>query len=258
MSSDQRKKDFKEFSKLVEEYRYDFDKLVYIIFPYGEKDSELEHCEPYPWQLERWRKMSAHLKNPKTRYETYREIISTGNGSGKTAYGAQTALMLLYTQRLRGRITANNESQLQDVIWAEYEIWFRRARFAEELFEKMLTKIYAKDPKMSQKWTIHTFIWNKDNPAAVSGLHNKGGAVLYVFEEAPAYPKVVFTYARGAFTETETIKIHLAFGNSDDPDSHFETLMRSKVWNSLRIDCRDLEHMDKNGNRKKTHGVWRG
>ena len=90
------------FSKLIEQHRFDFNKLVYIIFPFGEKGHELERKEPRQWQMEEWAKLSKHLSNPLTRFETYRLVISTGNGSGKTAFGAMTMLMLMYTQKLRG------------------------------------------------------------------------------------------------------------------------------------------------------------
>ncbi|MGL4559107.1 MAG: hypothetical protein ACRCV5_16525, partial [Afipia sp.] len=66
----------------------------------------------------------------------------------------------------------------------------------------------------------------------------------YVFEEAPGIPATIFDYAEGAFTETETIKMIFAFGNSDDPESKFEQNMESPLWNALRIDTRTLKHID--------------
>jgi hypothetical protein len=65
-----------------------------------------------------------------------------------------------------------------------------------------------------------------------------------VFEEAPGIPSIIWQYASGAFTETETIKLHMAFGNSDDPESKFEQNMSSPLWNSRRIDTRELKHID--------------
>src|SRR5690606_29447356 len=68
---------------------------------------------------------------------------------------------------------------------------------------------------------------------------------MYIFEEAPGIPAIIWQYAAGAFTESETIKIHLAFGNSDDPQSYFEQCMSSPLWNAVRIDTRTLPHIDK-------------
>src|SRR5690606_28620735 len=83
------------FSKLVDKYRYDFCKLVFVLFPFGEKGHPLENEWPHEWQMKEWERLSKHLKNPETRYETFRLCISTGYGSGKTAFGAKTYLMLM-------------------------------------------------------------------------------------------------------------------------------------------------------------------
>lgn len=233
------------FSKLLEEYRFDFCKLVYLIFPFGEKGHELEHMEPYDWQLEEWKWLSSRLSNPLTRHETIRIIISSGNGSAKTAWGAMTIIMLMYTQKLKARITANTDPQMKSVVWPEYDKWYQHARFHDVFFEKFGTSIKAKDENVAETWRVDTVTWNETSPAAISGLHNKGNAVAYVFEEGPGISAVVWDYARGAFSDTDTIKIHLAFGNSDDPESRFEQNMTSPQWHSRRIDTRTLAHVDK-------------
>lgn len=194
--------------------------------------------------MEEWAKLSKHLQNPETRYETYRLIISSGNGAAKTAFGAMTMMMLMFTQRVKARITANTDPQMKQIVWPEYDKWFRYARFSDHLFEKFGTSIKARNEKLAEKWRIDTVTWSEQNPASISGLHNKGGAAVYVFEEAPGIPAVIWQYASGAFTETETIKLHMAFGNSDDPESKFEQNMNSPLWNSRRIDTRELSHID--------------
>ena len=236
--------ELKLFKKLIDENRYDFCKLVYIIFPFGEPNTDMEYMTPYSWQMEEWARLSKHLTNPETRYETFRLVISSGNGAAKTAFGAMTALLLLYTQRLKARITANTDPQMKTIVWPEYDIWFRRARFVDSFFEKFGTSIKARNAKLAESWRIDTVTWSEQSPASISGLHNKGGAALYVFEEAPGIPAIIWQYASGAFTETETIKIHMAFGNSDDPESKFEQNMASPLWNSRRIDTRSLSHID--------------
>lgn len=234
------------FKKLIDENRYDFCKLVYIIFPFGEPGHELESYAPYDWQMEMWAYLSKRLADPKTRFDTIRLIISSGNGAAKTAFGAMTTIMLMYTQRVRARITANTDPQMTSIIWPEYDIWFNRARYVNLFFEKFGKSIKARDPKMSEVWRLDNVTWDAQNPASISGLHNKGGVAMYIFEEAPGIPAVVWDYTRGAFTETDTIKIHLAFGNSDDPESKFEQNMKSPLWYAKRIDTRDLKHIDPN------------
>ncbi len=232
------------FQDLLSENRFCFEKLVYIIFPFGEKGHELEHEAPYEWQIEKWRKLSLHLQNPATRFQTYKMIISSGNGAAKTAFGCMTLIMLLYTQRLQARITANTDPQLKTVVWPEMDVWFRHARYIDYFFDKHGTSIKAKNPDLASKWRIDTVTWSEEAPAAISGLHNKGGAVCYMFEEAPGIPAVIWDYASGAFTETGTIKLWMAFGNSDDPESKFEQNMESVGWDALRIDTRTLKHID--------------
>lgn len=232
------------FKELIAENRYDFVKLAYIIFPFGEEGSELEHMAPYDWQLEEWDRLSAHLMNPKTRHDAYQLIVSSGNGAAKTSFGAMTMLMLMYTQRVRGRITANTKPQMTSVVWPEYDTWFRRARYSDIFFEKLGESIKARDDKFAETWRIDAVTWNENSPASISGLHNKGGAILYIFEEAPGIPAVIWNYASGAFTDTDTIKIWMAFGNSDDPESKFEQNMISPSWRSRRIDTRTMKHVD--------------
>lgn len=238
------KEDVEIFQQLLEENRFNFCKLVYIIFPFGEKGHALEKMAPYDWQLEEWDRMGRHFQNPKTRDFTYRLIVSSGNGSAKTAFGAMTILMLMYTQHLKARLTANTDPQMKTVVWPEYDIWFRHARFNEHFFEKFGTSIKARNEELSDTWRVDTVTWSETSPTGISGLHNKGRAVAYVFEEAPGIPAVVWEYARGAFVDKDTIKVFMAFGNSDDPESKFEQNMASPQWRSRRIDTRTLPYIN--------------
>jgi hypothetical protein len=238
------KNEMELFQKLLDENRYDFQKLVYIIFPFGQVGHPLEHMKPYDWQMEEFQRISKHLSNPITRYETYRIIISSGNGAAKTAFGAMLTLMLMYTQQLRARITANTDPQMKSIIWPEYDNWFRYARYHDFFFEKFGTSIKAKNEQLAETWRLDAVTWNETSPQSISGLHNKGKAIAYIFEEAPGIPAVIWQYASGAFTETQTIKVFMAFGNSDDPESKFEQNMTSSLWNARRIDTRTLKHID--------------
>jgi len=242
--SEPSKEDVEAFKKAIAENRYNYVALLFIIFPFGQAGTDLEDVSPYAWQLEELVALSKHMSDPATRFHLYRLIVSSGNGAAKTSLGAMIIIMLMYTQRLRARLTANTDPQMKSIVWPEYDTWFRRARFHDYFFEKLGTSIKAKNPKLSETWRVDTITWNEQNPASISGLHNKGGAVALVFEEAPGIPAVIWNYASGAFTETGTIKLHLAFGNSDDPESKFEQNMESPLWRSRRIDTRTLKHVD--------------
>ena len=233
------------FKQLVQSNKFDFCKLVYIIFPYGEPGHPLEHKKPHDWQMIEWQKMSDWFNNPLTRDMTYKKAISTGNGSGKTAWACQTILMLMYTHMLRGRLTGNTKPQLTQVVWPEYDKWFTFARYSTTFFEKFGESIKSRDEKKADQWQFSMFTWDEQNPAAVSGLHNEGNATAYVMEESPGIPANIFQYANGAFTDINTIKVWLALGNSDDPDSKFEKMMNDPDWNPVRIDTRTLPHVSK-------------
>ena len=138
------------FERLIDEHRYDYERLVYIIFPFGQKGHALEHMKPYDWQMEELRKLSIHMSNPATRYDLYRFIVSSGNGAAKTSLGCMITMMFMYTQRLRARMTANTDPQMKSVVWPEMDIWFNHARYSEHFFEKFGTSIKAKDPKLSE------------------------------------------------------------------------------------------------------------
>lgn len=235
------------FENLIEKYRYDYVKLAFLIFPFGEKGTELEDYMPYDWQIEEWVAMSRHFQSPIYRDIAYRLAISTGNGSGKTSWGAMTSIMIMYTHQLHMRLTSNTDTQTKTVVWPEYDKWFRLARYSEHFFEKLGTSIKARNEKLGEKWRIDTVTWSEESPASMSGLHNKGKkkAVGYLFEEAAGIPAKVFGYTSGAMTDVGTMKFFFAFANSDDPQSYFEQCMASPFWRTRRIDTRTLDHVSK-------------
>ena len=105
-------------------------------------------------------------------------------------------------------------------------------------FEKFGESIKSRDEHKADQWQFSMFTWDEQNPAAVSGLHNEGNATAYVMEESPGIPANIFQYANGAFTDVNTIKLWLALGNSDDPDSRFEQM--TELWNELSRVAVDL------------------
>lgn len=239
------KDEFELFRVLLDENRDDFVTLAYLIFPFGEKGHALENRKLRAWQLDILQRATDHLKNPLTRYTPFKVCVSTGNGSGKTALCCIIETILLYTYKLRGRVTANTKPQLTQVVWPEYDKWFQFARFSNTWFEKLGESIKSLDSELAEQWRFDMFTWDEGNPTAVSGLHNQGHAILYTFEEAAGIPAIIWQYARGAFAATDTIKFWLAVANSDDPDSYFESLFKDESWHRVRIDTRTLEDVDK-------------
>lgn len=234
------------FKELLEKYRYDYEKLVYVIFPFGQPGHALEHMKPYAWQLRIWKRMSDHFKNPATRDLPFKLNISSGNGIGKSAFFSITLLMLMYTQRVRGKITANTYSQIKNITWVEIENWCIHARFFDVFFEKLGETIKSKDEEFQEIWKVELATWDTTSPAGVSGLHNKGHCVFWGFDEAAGIPAIIWKYANGAMTDVGTMKIWIAIGNSDDPESQFEQNMYNPQWIAERIDSRTVEAVSKN------------
>lgn len=235
-----------KFLDAVEKYRYDLDKLAFIIFPFGEPGHPLEHKMPYAWQIEELRKLSNHLRNPETRFKAYYWIVSSGHGAAKTSLGAMVIIMLMYLWKVRGRITANTDTQLRTIVWPEYDKWCGYARYFKDMFDKQGTAIKSLNPDHAETLRVDQFTWSPDNPDAIAGLHNSGGVVLYGFEEAATIPAVIIQKAEGAFTDIDSIKILFMFANSRDPNSYFERCMNDPNYNSRRIDTREMPHVDRN------------
>ena len=238
-------RDLEAFKLLLEKYRYEYHRLVYILFPFGEPGHELETMAPLDWQLAEWKAMSDHFKDPAKRDIPYKLAISSGNGIGKSAFFAMTLLMLMYSQKTRARITANTYTQIKNITWVEIDQWARRARFFDFFFEKLGESIKSRDEKLSEVWRTDMFTWDANNPAAISGLHNKGACVFVGIDEAAGVPDVIITYLNGAMTDTDTMKIWLMIGNSDDPESSFERKMIDPNWVARRIDSRTVESVSK-------------
>lgn len=236
--------DIEIYRQLLQENKYNLCRLVYIIFPFGEKGTELEHMAPYDWQMEEWDKLSKHLSNPKTRHEAYKLCVSSGNGGAKTSFMTMTAIMLMMTHMTKARFCANTLPQLRSVTWPELGKWFNLARYGSDFFELQGEQLIVKQDDLKPRWWAKTLTWDEHNPAGFSGFHNLGHCLFQGFDEAAGIPDIIFKYANGGMTDVDTIKVWIAVGNSDDPDSRFEQNMASPEWRVRRIDTRTQSHVD--------------
>lgn len=234
-----------EFRSLLQENKFNLCRLAYIIWPFGEKGSELESMAPYDWQMEEWERLSRHLSNPITRYLPYKLCVSSGNGGAKTSFMVMTALMLMMTHMTKARFCANTLPQLRSVTWPELGKWFNLARYATEFFELQGEQLIVRQEDLRPRWWAKTLTWDEHNPAGFSGFHNLGHALFQGFDEAAGIPAIINQYANGGMTDVDTIKVWIQVGNSDDPDSKFEQNMSSPEWVTRRIDTRTQSHVDK-------------
>lgn len=176
--------DLQLYRQLLQDNKYNLCRLAYIIFPFGEAGTELEHMAPYDWQMEEWEKLSRHLANPKTRHEAYKLIISSGNGAAKTSFMTMTCIMMMMTHMTKARFCANTLPQLRSVTWPELGKWFNLARYGREFFDLQGEQLIVKQEDLRPRWWAKTLTWDEHSPAGFSGFHNLGHCLFQGFDMA--------------------------------------------------------------------------
>lgn len=194
------------------EFRWDPLNAVRYGFAWGEGELAA-YKEPRIWQCEELDRLGSHLRNPETRFTTYRHPISSGHGPGKTAFAAMVSWWCVSTfLDAMGRVTANTERQLSTVTQPEFSRWFRRSINAH-WFDVGVTSIKAADPAHKDTWRIDLMPWSMENPQAFAGKHNAGRRMLYLFEEAAPIPLEIYRVAGGALSDAMTEKIFITISN---------------------------------------------
>lgn len=235
-----------ELRERLAEFRWDPLGAVMYGFPWGE--GELAAFKgPRMWQCEELDRLGSWLRNPETRYTTYKRYISSGHGPGKTTLLAFIAWWSQSTfLDAMARITANTDRQLTTTTSPEFSRWFRLAINAH-WFHVLTSSIKARDDDHAQTWRLDFVPWSIENPQAFAGKHNAGRRMFFGFEEASPIPAEIFRVARGALTDTNTEKILFAIGNPTLNTGEFY----ERIFGSLReddtyrvIDSRTVEGCD--------------
>jgi hypothetical protein len=97
------------------------------------------------------------------------------------------------------------------------------------------------------KWRADAIPWS-ERTEAFQGLHNEGKRVILIFDEASAIDDKVWEVAEGAFTDKNTEKLWLAFGNPTRPSGRFMECIQGKYkhrWKHFQIDSRNVEGISK-------------
>lgn len=235
-----------ELRERLAEFRHDPLGAVMYGFPWGE--GELAAFKgPRIWQCEELDRLGAHLRDPETRYTTYRRAISSGHGPGKTSLAAMISWWSQSTfLDAMARVTANTDRQLTRVIQPEFYRWFRRAINAH-WWDLHVSTFKASDEHHADTWCLEFVPWSMQNPQAFAGKHNAGRRMLYLFEEAAPIPGEIFRVASGAMTDAGTEKIHIVISNClVNTGEFYECVFGSKRdrWNPRIIDSRDVEGCD--------------
>ena len=233
--------------------------FVMLLFPWGVKGTPLEHFTgPRKWQRDVMQDIAAHIKqnNGKIDFDTLREAVASGRGIGKSALVSWLVIWMLSTRIGSTTIvSANSESQLRKVTWAEITKWLAMA-INSHWFEvsatrvmpaKWLTELVERDLKKGTRyWGVEGRLWSAENPDAYAGVHNYDG-VLVVFDEASGIDDTIWAVTAGFFTENTPNRFWLAFSNPRRNTGYFYETFHSKrdFWDTKVVDARTVEGTDK-------------
>ena len=233
--------------------------FVALAFPWGVKGTPLEHFKgPRKWQRDILISIGAHIKNNqgKVDFDTLRQAVSSGRGIGKSALVSWITIWMLST-RIGSTtiISANSESQLRSVTWAEITKWLAMA-INSHWFEvsatrlmpaKWLTELVERDLKKGTRyWSVEGRLWSSENPDAYAGVHNYDG-VMVIFDEASGIDDAIWAVTSGFFTENTPNRFWLAFSNPRRNSGYFYECFHGKreFWRTQVVDARTVEGTDK-------------
>lgn len=239
-----------ELELVTEIGRFHSDPLSFVEFayPWGEPDRELaQEAGPRTWQRERLQEIGDALAAGADVAEAIQIAVASGHGIGKSALVSWVIHWAICTRPdTRGVVTANTDGQLRTKTWAELGKW-HRLLICRDWFEFTATAIYSRQPGHDKTWRIDAVPWSEKNTEAFAGLHNKGGRVVVIFDEAGAIPDLIWEVTEGALTDADTEMLWLAFGNPTRINTRFHAAfgrLRHR-WRTVQIDSREVEGTNK-------------
>jgi hypothetical protein len=237
----------------------DPEAFVMFAFPWGKEGTPLEHFSgPRKWQREVLRDVASYVKRQKglVDFETLRHAVSSGRGIGKSALVSWLTIWMLSTRIGSTTIvSANSESQLRSVTWAEITKWLAMS-INSHWFEISATKVapaawltalVEKNLKKGTRyWAIEGRLWSEENPDSYAGVHNHDG-VMVIFDEASGIADAIWSVTSGFFTENTPKRMWFAFSNPRRNSGYFYETFHSKrdFWTSRVVDARTVEGTDK-------------
>ena len=245
--------------------------FVRFVFPWGQKDTPLEHFEgPRKWQEKILRDIAIHIQrnNSIDMPEMFRLAVGSGRGIGKSALVAWIILWMLST-RLGSTVivTANTEQQLRSRTWAELGKWLTLS-IHSHWFQKTATTIkpaawfeeaLVRDLKIDTGYYYaQAQLWSEENPDAFAGIHSSYGVCL-IMDEASGIPAPIYSVSEGFFSEPTPNRFWFTFSNPRRNSGPFYDSFHSKraFWKSEQIDSRDVEGTDKGLVPENDRTVWR-
>ena len=233
--------------------------FVMFTYPWGVKGTPLEHFQgPRKWQREVLLDIAVHIKSNsgKLDFDVLQEAISSGRGIGKSALVSWLVHWMASTRIGSTTIvSANSESQLRSITWAEITKWLAMS-INSHWFEvsatrvmpaKWLVELVERDLKKGARyWGVEGRLWSAENPDAYAGVHNFDG-VLVIFDEASGIDDSIWAVTAGFFTENTPNRFWMAFSNPRRNTGYFYETFNSKraFWKTRVVDARTVEGTDK-------------
>jgi hypothetical protein len=141
-----------------------------------------------------------------------------------------------------GVATAGSEAQLRIRLWGELARQF--AKLPDELrtqFELAATAIYSKQNNFS--WRCDARAWSL-NQESFSGVHNVGGRVTVLYDEASMIPENIFRATDGMLNDAQTQTIWIVAGNGVRLDGRFRQCFPGQkfagLWKTYSVDSREV------------------
>jgi hypothetical protein len=233
--------------------------FVLMSFPWGEKGTPLENFTgPRKWQREVLQDLANHIAQNKGKidFDTFRMAVSSGRGIGKSALVSWVVLWMMSTRIGASVIvSANSESQLRSVTWAEITKWLSMSlnghwweiSATRIMPAKWIAELVERDLKKGTRyWSLEGKLWSAENPDSYAGIHNADG-VMVIFDEASGIDDAIWAVTAGFFTENTPNRFWLAFSNPRRNTGYFYECHNSKrdFWNTKIVDARTVEGTDK-------------
>ena len=226
--------------------------FILYIFPWGEKNTELENkTGPRTWQREILQYLGDRLSGGADPSEALSEAIqaatASGHGIGKSALVAWIIIWGLSTLiDTKIVVTANTEGQLRTKTWPEVAKWHRLS-LNSHWFNFTATSLQSSNPQHNKTWRADAIPWSEHNTEAFAGLHNEGKRIILIFDEASNIPSLIWETAEGALTDLDTEIIWFAFGNPTKPTGRFFECFGSLShrWRHRQIDSRTVDGTNK-------------
>jgi len=188
------------------------------------------HAEPQAWQADFLRAVA----------QNDRVAVRACHGPGKSTALAWLILWWLYTRYpAKVACTAPTAHQLEDILWAELSMWWRRlypAVLREQTNIKTDKIELAEAPKESFAVARTA---RPDNPDAFQGFHSEN--MLFLVDEASGVADIIFEVGSGAMS-TKGAKTVLA-GNPTRTSGYFyEAFHKAReFWHCIRVSHEDSE-----------------